>query len=210
MATILNRLTPNRDYSDHNVINWYSSLADTCAAGTLVKVVPTAADPSTQAGYSANSLGANTPLSVSLRFETKNKFTPTASGDDKFDALGITLYDTKETDENGLPLKYFPQRAKEIIAVVSGQTCPVATKGTFGIWGKYIDKALGNPTPGYVAVISNSGDGIFAVVDPTNTGHIGQAGSVYQNNQIVGKWISTTGSQFAAQGGFAFLRFNVD
>ncbi len=210
MATIRNRLYPVRDYTDHDVINWYSLDASSGAAGTLVKVSPTAADPSNQAGYSSNPLGAATPLSVSLRFETKSKVTATASGDTRNAALGITLLDVTETDENGLPLRYYPQRAKEILAVVSGQTVPVATRGTFGIWGNYIDQALAVPTPGYVAVVSNSGNGLLAVADPTNTGHIGQAGSKYQTNQIVGKWISTTGSQFAAQGGWAFVRLNVE
>lgn len=208
MATITNRLHPFRQYSEYEVINLYSLLLNSGDAGTLVKVVPTAADPSNSDGFSNQSVGANVPLTSSLRYETKNRITPTASGDDKYDALGLALLDTRETDENGLPLRYFPQRAKEIFAVVSGQTVPVATRGTFGVWGKYIDTTLGTITPGNLVCPSRSGNGLLAAVDPTVTTSYGPTG-FYTLDAPIGKWISTTGSQFASQGGFAFLRLTL-
>ncbi len=208
MATITNRLHPFRQYSEWEVINLYSLLLNSGDAGTLVKVVSGAADPSNSDGYSSQTVGANVPLTQSLRYETKNKITPTVSGDDKHDALGLTLLDTRETDENGLPLRYFPQRAKEIFAVVSGQTVPVVTRGTFGVWGKYIDTSLGGIQPGNAVVVGRSGAGQLASVDVTNTVSYGPTG-VYGADSVVGKWISTTGSQFASQGGFAFLRLTL-
>jgi hypothetical protein len=184
-------------------------------AGTLVKIVPTAANPSDNDGWSNSSVGASVAGTVSLRYETKGKLTPTVSGDDKHDALGLTLFDTRELDENGLPLKYYPQRAKEIFAVRSGEAVPVATRGTFGVWGKYVDTSLAVPTPGFPVVISRSGDGKLAAVDPSVvtqynvTGGVALNGQVYGPDQVVGKWISTSGSQFASQGGFYFFRLTL-
>ena len=43
--------------------------------------------------------------------------------------LGITLYDVKETDENGEKLVFNPRKAAELQAVVSGQAVPVMTRG---------------------------------------------------------------------------------
>lgn len=203
--SINSRLHPTQSYTEAKVLPWYSSLDETCVAGTLVKIVPTAANPSNQAGWSGKALGADIKGTVSMGFETKSKFQPTASGDNNSEAVGIVLVNTQSTDENGLPLKFFPAKKSAMGVVCSGESAPIATDGIFGIWGKYIDQALGAPTPGYAAVISVSGDGIIAVADPANTGHMGVDGSVYQTNQIIGKWVTTTGSEFASFGGYAFL-----
>lgn len=214
MATITNRLMPFRQYDEHDVINLYSLLAPSGDAGTLVKVTSGAANPSNPDGYSTNQLGAvpNT-LSYSYRYETKLKVEPTASGDTSFAALGILLWDVRETDENGLPLRYFPQRAKEILAVISGQTVPIAMRGVFSTFGQFVDTSLAVPTPGFPVVISRSGNGLLAAVNPNSSnfqfGGTGNAVPLYSGQQVVGKWLTTSGSEFAANGGYYFYRLGL-
>lgn len=228
MATIRTRLYPLKDQSEHDVINLYSTL-QTGLAGTLVKIVTGAANPQVADGWSNSPVGVAIALAqaISYRYETKLKVTPTVSGDTKYNALGLTELSTLEYDENGIPLRYDGQRAREIGAVISGETVPIITKAEIiGIWGQYIDQSIGSIQPGNLAVISRSGNGLLAAVDPTNstyfggqgtTGINGGGGGYYTANQVVGKWLTTlpaapnTGTQneFSAQGGYALLYFNV-
>ena len=232
MATIRTRFYPLIDKSEHDVLNYYSTL-QTGLAGTVVKIVTGAANPQVPDGWAVgSSVGALIAQSqaISMRYETKMKVTPTASGDTKFNAIGLTELSTLEYDENGIPLRYNDQRAREIGAVRSGETVPIITKaGIVGIWGNYIDQAAGNVQPGNLAVLSNSGNGLLATVDPTST-HFGAFGSTggsvspfYTTAQVVGKWLTSlptapnTGVQnefsgpagsITAQGGYALLSFN--
>lgn len=216
MATITNRLMPYRQYSEHDVINLYSLLGASGDAGALVKVTSGAANPSNPDGYSSNQLGATVnTLSYSFRYETKLKVEHTASGDDSFAAIGILLWDVRETDENGLPLRYFPQRAKEILAVISGQTVPIAMRGIFATYGQYVDTSLAVPKPGFPVVPSRSGNGLLAAVDPDSANFtFGGTGGLtngfgYSGQQVVGKWLTTSGSEFAANGGYYFYRLGL-
>ena len=232
MASIRTRFYPLVDHSEHDVINYYSTL-QTGLAGTLVKIVTGAANPQVPDGWAVgSSVGAAVALAqaISMRYETKMKVTPTVSGDSKYNALGLTFWSTLEYDENGIPLRYNDQRAREIGAVRSGEAVPILTKaGIVGIWGQYIDQAAGAVQPGNLAVVSNSGNGLLASVVPgsTNFGNYGTTGGSVQNyytaNQVVGKWLTSlptapnTGVQneFAGpagsitqQGGYALLSFN--
>ncbi len=226
MPTIRNYFYPLRDVSEHDQINFFSHLANSGLAGQLVKIVTGAANPQNFDGWSTQFVGTNIANTVSYRYESKAKFTPTVSGDTRYGALGLTMYSTLEQDENGILLKYAPQRAKEIGAVISGENVPVATKGLFGIWGNYIDQSRGAIQPGNLVVISRSGGGLLASVDPTSTnfrggsfttpGITGATSWVYDPTHVVGKWISSlptasnTGLQneFSAQGGYALFQLN--
>ncbi len=227
MPTIRNRLYPLRDVNDHDVLPFYSHMT-TGVAGQLVKIVTGAANPQNMEGWSQFSVGASVAGAISLRPESKAKFIPTVSGDTRFDAIGLTLYTTSETDENGILLKYNTPRAKEINSVVSGENVPVAQQGMFGIWGNEVDKTLGNIQPGNLVVISRSGDGRLASVDPDGTNFRGAsfttpgatgatAAWVYDPSHVVGKWLTSlptaanTGLQneFSAQGGYAWFTLNV-
>lgn len=229
MATIRNRLFPFRDVSDHNKISLYSMnvVGD---AGQLVKIVTGTANPQSNKvdGYTSTNLGTSYNGTYSKRYKNNWEIMPTASGDTKFNSLGITLLSTKETDENDMPLKYFPERAKQIGAVTSGETVPVATKGLFGLWGKYIDQSLGAVQPGNLVVISRSGDGTLGAVSPDGTSFRAGVGATpgatgataawtYDTRHVVGKWLSSlptstnTGvaNEFSDQGGYAFFTLNV-
>jgi hypothetical protein len=218
MPTIRTRLYPFHDVSEHDKVNLFSLNTNSGLAGQLVKIVTGAANPQNADGWSNTAVGVNIDNVTSFRYETKLKVAPTASGDTRFNALGLTLYSTLEQDENGLLLKYYPQRAKEIGAVVSGETVPVATRGIFGLWGNYIDSSLGNVQPGNLVVVSRSGNGTLAAVDPSNATNFGTGGAswIYTRDHVVGKWLTTlptatnTGLQneFSAQGGYALFQLD--
>lgn len=222
MPTIRNKFYPLSDVSEHDKVNFYSLVTNSGMAGQLVKIVTGAANPQNFDGWSNAFVGANYANTVSYRYESKAKIIPTASGDTRYNALGLTLYSTLEQDENGFLLKYNPSRAKEIGAVVSGENVPVATRGMFGLWGQYIDQTQGAVQPGNLVVVSLSGNGILAAVDPSNLAAFIPAASgsatpnKYNTTHIVGKWLSSlptstnTGlqSEFSAQGGFALFHLN--
>lgn len=214
MPTIRNRFYPLRDVSEHDIIPFYSHMT-TGQAGQLVKIVTGAANPQNLDGWSSSNVGASVAGTVSYRYEGKAKITPSASGDTRFNSLGLTLYGTAETDENLLPLKYFPHRAKEIGVVISGENVPVVCRGLFGLWGKDIDQSRGNVQPGNLVVVSYSGDGRLAAVDPSAL--VATATAVaYSRDQVVGKWLTAlptatnTGLQneFSAQGGYALFQLD--
>lgn len=122
-------LLPLRDYNEKDVIGFYSfSGSIPQNKGLLVKIVGSGfvhgQDPTEMLG----SPGATHPNTVSQRYGVPYKVGAAGTGDN---AIGITLYDVKEVDENGNLLKFRPQKAYEMEAVISGQTIPIATKGRF-------------------------------------------------------------------------------
>lgn len=222
MPSIRTRFHPLHDIDDHEKLSFYS-LDQTGIAGMLVKIATGSANAQASAsdGYGATPVGASYNYTYSNRYETNWKVSPTASGDTRYNAVGLTMLSTLEYDENGFPLKYMPSRAKEIGAVVSGETVPVATKGLFAIWGNYIDQSLAPIQPGFLVVVSRSGNGQLASVNPSNTATFqtaatGGAPFAYGPQHVVGKWLSSlptssnTGlaSDFSSQGGYAFLELN--
>ncbi len=223
MPSIRNRFYPYHAYAEVDVVNFYS-LLQTGLGGTLVKIVTGAANPATLAtdGWAPGSVGGVIPNAFSYRYETKARIQPTASGDTRWDALGLTLLNTLEVDENGIPLKYDTQRAKEIGAVISGETVPVITRAPImGLFGQYIDSSLGNVQPGNVLVPSRSGNGLLAAVDPENATVFSASGVIsgpllYGPQHVVGKLLTSlptalnTGvtAEFAANGGYALFQLN--
>lgn len=224
MASIRNRLHPFHDISEHAQLSLYS-LDGTGLAGQLVKINTGTANPQWNAvdGFSNTANGVSYNGTYSNRYQTNWKVTPTVSGDTRRAAVGVTLYSTQETDENGFPLKFSQERAKQIKAVISGETIPVATQGMIGVWGNFIDQSLGSPQPGNLVVVSRSGNGLLAAISPASA-NFSQSGVVpsttaaftYTDAHVVGKWLSSlptatnTGmaQDFAAQGGYAFLQLN--
>ena len=132
MATTCD-LRPFRDYDEHNVINLFAySGSLPVKKGTFVKIVPSTEG---HEGWKATDelqflgdVGANVTNTVSDRYGVNAKITDAVNTDED-NALGMLLYDVKETDENGEKLIYNPRKAAEMQAVVSGQAVPVLTKG---------------------------------------------------------------------------------
>tara|TARA_B100000287_G_scaffold317117_1_gene300779 strand:- start:684 stop:1262 length:579 start_codon:yes stop_codon:yes gene_type:complete len=133
-------LRPFRDYDEHDVINLFSfnsatSLPQnkgtfvTASAGWNNAYADSTLSTSLQETALLGDVGAAYGNTVSERYGTVAKVGPAASGDSA--PLGMTLYDCKETDENGEKLVFNPRKAAEMQAVVSGQAVPVVTKGIF-------------------------------------------------------------------------------
>ena len=140
------RLLPFRQYSDHEVINLFSVNLDGLpqelkamapnddginADGVLVEidagnmaendVVSVTADGRFQ-GQFAPPVGQNPYPTVPLK--VKPCETPA-------NAMGMTLAQTLSHDENSENLLYNPVKKDELNAVLSGQACPLATRGIF-------------------------------------------------------------------------------
>lgn len=130
-------LRPLRDYDEKDVINFYTysgAVVDStyqilATKGTLVKVVGDGVRMDNEpiemlgnyGGFSVNNF-------VAQRYGTTAKVTVAGPSDTP---IGMLLFDIRELDENGLPLKYNPRKAAEMEAAISGQTVPMVTRGTF-------------------------------------------------------------------------------
>lgn len=151
------RLLPFRDYSEHEVINLFaydanltpgnancavdlSNSADqstNCDAGVLVKISngtlngsttnwdPVDVDSTSFGGY----LGKTDYPHVGANYYPVNSLKVTATTDCSDNALGITLRQTAQKDENGEKLNYNPQKKDELYAVLPGETVPVLKRG---------------------------------------------------------------------------------
>ena len=193
MATIINNLLPFRDYDEHEVINLFA-LNTTGVAGLLV--TPTVANPDSGDGYSATAgVGVATyPNTFSNRYESKWKLGLSASGDTKYDILGLMLKDTREVDENGEKLIFHPDLQTKLNCVISGQNVPVLKRGLVTLTSAAYS---GTPDIGMVGVPTSNGR-ILAIDPATVTG----AANGYSQSQIVGKFMTSTGSHF---GGYAMF-----
>jgi hypothetical protein len=134
-------LRPFRDYNEKDVINLFSvsgAPIDTtyqiiATKGSLVKVVGSGfvndQDPETMIG----NMGLfNVNNFVGQRYGVPSQVALADSGDSP---IGMLLFDVRELDENGEFLKYRPQKAAEMEVVLSGQACPIVTRGRFIISG---------------------------------------------------------------------------
>ena len=137
------KLRPFRDYSEHEVVNLFAfadeavslGVGDVVYAGSSVKV-RTGWSNTTETQFLGD-VGANFNNTVSERYGVTAAVDYTEGGADEA-ALGITLADVRDYDENQEALKFNPRKADELQAVLSGQAVPVCTRGLFlmatGAW----------------------------------------------------------------------------
>lgn len=136
-------LKPYRDYSSHEIVDLFaiSGASLPISKGTVVRL-GTGIHSDLGGPIMAGSPGAAYPNVVSTRWNVQPLATVinnTGGGD----AFGITLFDVRETDENGNKLLYSPQSQFERSCVLSGQACPILTRGIVHYSG--VD---GNPVAG--------------------------------------------------------------
>ena len=175
-------LRPFRDYNEKDVINLFSvsgAPIDTtyqiiATKGSLVKVVGNGftndQDPEVMiGGYGAFQVNNF----VGQRYGVPSQVALANSGDTP---LGMLLFDVRELDENLEFLKYRPQKAAEMEAILSGQSAPVVTRGLFlvsGIQTGTTAISAGNP----VYVGTNGGLATFTNVTGKQVGtFLGNAG----------------------------------
>ena len=137
------RLKPFRDYSEHDVINLFAfgdpavtlGTTDVIYAGSAVKV-RSGWQNTDELSFIGN-VGAGYNNTVSQRYGVSAEVEYTDGGADEA-ALGITLYDVREYDENGEKLAFNPRKQDELQASLTGQAVPIATRGVFlmatGAW----------------------------------------------------------------------------
>jgi len=153
-------LRPFRDYSEHEVVNFFtfSGAAESASVvltkGAVVAVEGAGFQPLSTGNLgtpieSLNSIGASYNNTVSDRYGAVAKVRLANSGDQP---LGLTLMDIRELDENGEKLAFNPRKAAEMNIVISGQTVPVLTRGVVLYSG--ISAAAG-----HVAYLANNANG---------------------------------------------------
>ena len=169
------RLKPFRDYSEHDVINLFAfgdpavtlGTTDVIYAGSAVKV-RSGWQNTDELSFIGN-VGAGYSNTVSQRYGVSAEVEYTDGGADEA-ALGITLYDVREFDENGEKLAFNPRKQDELQCSLTGQAVPVATRGVFlmatGAWAS---------SPG---VVFNQD--VFA----TGNGQVTTLGAKATNNRI--------------------------
>ena len=116
------RLRPFRDYSEHEVINLFSfgdevvslGVTDVVYAGSCVKV-KTGWSNSDETQDMIGNVGAGYDNTGSQRWGVTAEVEYTDGGLDEA-ALGITLYDVREYDENGEALKFNPRKQDKLQA----------------------------------------------------------------------------------------------
>ena len=90
-------------------------------------------------------VGAGYSNTVSQRYGVSAEVEYTDGGADEA-ALGITLYDVREFDENGEKLAFNPRKQDELQCSLTGQAVPIATRGVFlmatGAWASFPRRCL--------------------------------------------------------------------
>tara|TARA_R110000824_G_scaffold386197_1_gene580741 strand:- start:78 stop:770 length:693 start_codon:yes stop_codon:yes gene_type:complete len=141
------RLLPFRQYNETDVINLYkvdptgtNSMAAPFTnggndAGVLVKTVLGNFD-SDPVGYVTDSYLGKTDYPFIGRDQYPTvPLTVNEAGSGDAGILGVTLRQTLTYDENGEKLLYYPQKAIEMQAVLTGQAVPVLTRGVITLDG---------------------------------------------------------------------------
>jgi len=133
-------------------------------------------------------VGGNSYPRVSLSVK------PATSGDG---LLGMTLYQTAKTDENGEKLLYYPQKAAELQAVLPGQAVPIATRGLFTITSTAYNGAIGI---GSGLKLPSGTSGTLtgcAMTDPTRVAMVIATGSRTVSTSIPDQFAGTGSSNYA-------------
>lgn len=129
-------LYPLRDHSEHEVLNFFAMdgayANDTIVRkGTLVKLQGSGFVNTDDPTEDLGSPGASYSNTVSLRYGIpfKVQACETGAAGTQDQPVGITLWDVRETDENGEKLLFNPRKAAEMKVALSGQAVPVLTRG---------------------------------------------------------------------------------
>lgn len=189
-------LLPFRQYDPADVLNFFA-LDGTGLNGQLVAIETGFQDPALSAGnYTTLPVAASYTNVTSYRYNTPRRVRPTVGGDTAYNTIGMTLHTTAVYDENGNLLANMPyDQTLERGFVQTGFAVPVLTRGVVTL---KFNQIIGVPIPGYVGVISTGGAGKIEVVNPAQLVGFGVTGGAFQysGQQVVGKWLSTSGSAF--------------
>lgn len=158
----MSKIKQYKDYSEHEVLNRFAYDGSFLEAGTLVKISVGAKNTDE---LERGGLGAEFNNVLSNRWSIVPKVNIATSGTSP---LGITLYDVRESDENGELLKFNPQKKIEMNAVLSGEAVPMLTRGVITTSGIAGDPGAAGGTA-YVDDVNNDGQ-----ISPTGTIAVGK------------------------------------
>lgn len=165
-------LRPFRDYNSHDVVNIFTYSGNVPNAGvpkgTLVKIVGSGVEFHDNPVSDIGAPGAAFGGTVSMRFGVPWKVAPCQTGAAGVQdvALGVTLWDIKEVDENGNKLLYNRLSQEERQCVLSGEAVPVLTRGVIYYSGNLTQGGAGSVGPnvsiyaGANGELSTSSDGV--------------------------------------------------
>ena len=155
-------LRPFRDYDEHDVINLFA-LNEAAGVGvtkghlvTHDSALPGWLNASGAANTHPDMLGApgaSFSNTVSERYGVASRVALSASGST---AIGMMLYDVKETDENGEKQVFNPRKAAEMEVALSGQAVPILTRGIVLYSGSVL--ITNNPDAGAALYSDNNGE----------------------------------------------------
>lgn len=154
-------LRPFRDYDEHDILNLYAlneAAGDDVTKGHMVahSIGWKNADATTADGLintMQGDAGAAYSNTVSQRYGVVARVGICASGGT---AIGMMLYDVKETDENGEKLLFNPRKAAEMEVALSGQAVPLMTRGIVLYSGSQL--ITDNPALGASLYSDNAGE----------------------------------------------------
>jgi hypothetical protein len=149
-------LKPFRDYDEHDVINLFAVNSDSLNKGTVV--VANGDGVNLKNDLSLDNLSPYGDT-VSAKFNVPWTVSPAASGATQGQIVGLLLKDVRRYDENGEQLIFNPRKAAEMDVIISGQACPILTKGLVLVSG-----IVGTPGFGSGAAVSDAGGGDLKVV----------------------------------------------
>lgn len=153
-------LKPFRDYDEHDVINVFAVNAESLNKGSVVVANGDGVNLKNNLGLGNLSSYGNT---LSAQFNVPWTVSAAPSGATKGQIVGLLLKDVRRVDENGEILMYNPRKAAEMDVIVSGQACPILTKGLVLVNG-----IVGTPGVGSGAAVSDAGGGNLKVVPYAN------------------------------------------
>lgn len=153
-------LKPFRDYDEHDVINLFAVNSASLNKGTVVVANGNGVDLKNNLALDNLSQYGNT---LSAQFNVPWTVSAAPSGAAKGQIVGLLLKDVRTVDENGEQLLFRPRKAAEMDVIVSGQACPILTKGLVLVNG-----IVGTPGVGSGAAVSDAGNGDLKVVPYAN------------------------------------------
>jgi len=179
-------LKPFRDYSEHEVVNFFSLNSASGDKGSAVSLVPTTGTK-TAAAWDVNSSLSISNGSFSFRSANPRKIRLSTVADTSSQVLGVMVYDVREFDENGQKLIFQPgYKRAEMCVVTSGESVPVVSRGILEIAG-----FSGVAGAGVGAYVGLGGD-IAASATSSGLG------------PLVGKFLSTSGAD-----GYALIKISL-
>ena len=153
-------LKPFRDYDEHDVINLFAVNAVSANKGTVVTADSNGVNLKDASSLDNLSSYGNT---LSAQFNVPWTVSPAVSGAAKGQIVGLLLKDVRRVDENGEQLIFNPRKAAEMDVIISGQACPILTKGLVLVNG-----IVGTPGFGSGAAVSDAGGGDLKVIAYAN------------------------------------------